>query len=183
MPSSSGRNDHPCRATRPARSRRRRGWFGHGKTNAKEKGNFGRFLDDVVYAFADVSVPLVPFLWFVMVSIPNLFFGVKASALVAWTTMVVEVALIRGGWLSPLGTETPGWVSLTPSLLLLRLIYFNTLLAVVAYGGGSVAKTMGLPLVSIVVSVVCAGIGVGVFPRLAELYCDRFFVSGVRPNE
>jgi hypothetical protein len=182
MPSSSGRDDHPCRATRAARSSRRGSWFGHGQIATTEKSGFGRFLDDIVYAFADVSVPLIPFLVFVSVATPNRFFGLKTSALVAWMTMVVVTALIRGGWLPPLASETRGWVALAPALLLFRVAYFNVLLAIATYGGGTVANTLGLPLVSIVFSVVSAGIGIGVFPRLSELFCNRFFVSGVRPS-
>ncbi|WP_231182682.1 hypothetical protein [Haladaptatus sp. DYF46] len=183
MPSSSGRDDHPCRATRAARSNRRGSWFGHGQIATTEKSGFGRFLDDLVYAFADVSVPLIPALFFVSVATPNRFFGLKTSALVAWTTMVLVAALIRGGWLPPLATETRGWVSLAPALLLFRVAYFNALLAVATYGGGTVATTLALPLVSIGVSVVAAGIGIATFPRLAELFCDRFLVSGVRPSD
>ncbi len=183
MPNSSGRDDHPCRATRAARSKRRGGWFGHGQIATTEKSGFGRFLDDVVYAFADVSVPLIPSLFFVSVATPNRFFGLKTSALVAWTTMVIVGALIRGGWIPPLATETRGWVSLAPALLLFRVVYFNAFFAAVTYSGGTVADTLGLPLVSIAVSVVAAAIGIAAFPRLAELFCDRFHVSGVRPSD
>ncbi|WP_423744447.1 hypothetical protein V5735_16160 (plasmid) [Haladaptatus sp. SPP-AMP-3] len=183
MPNPSGRDDHPCRSTRAARSHRRGSWFGHGQITSTEKSGFGRFLDDIVYAFADVSLPLIPFLWYVRVGAPNRFFGLKTSAFVGWMTMVVVAALIRGGWLPPLATETRGWVSLAPALLLFRLVYFNGVLAAVAYGGGTVANAMGLPLVSVAFSMALASVGIAAFPRLAELFCDRFLVSGVRPGD
>ncbi len=71
-----------------------------------------------------------------MVTSPVEYGGVKSAAFLGWMTMVLGAALIRGGWVSPLFTDIPGWVSITPILVVLRVLYFNLALAVAAYGGG-----------------------------------------------
>ncbi|GAA0245923.1 hypothetical protein ACFFQF_05065 [Haladaptatus pallidirubidus] len=159
---------HPARDTKKARNSRRGTWYGHGQTTTVEKDGVGRFIDDVVYTFADVSLVSMPLLVFVAISANTTHFGVKNSAMIAWVTMVVGAAMIRGGWVMPLGTDVPGWVSLSPSLVLLRLCYYNLALALAAYGGGAIAETLSLPLISVLFTFLFAAIAIGVFPRVAD---------------
>lgn len=162
--------DPPGRETRPARSARRSSWYGLGKTTTVEKDGVGRFIDDLVYAFADVSLAGLPVLWHVATTATNRYAGVKTAALVAWTTMVVGAAAIRGGWVTPLGTSVPGWVSVTPLLVVFRVFYFGVALAVAAYGGGALAVELALPLESVTFAATVAALAVGAFPRFAEEY-------------
>ncbi|WP_049971463.1 hypothetical protein [Haladaptatus cibarius] len=163
---------HPARDTKKARSSRRGTWYGHGQTTTVEKDGVGRFIDDAVYTFADVSLVTMPLLAFVAITANVTHFGVKNSAMIAWVTMVVGAAAIRGGWVTPLGTDVPGWVSLSPSLILLRLGYYNLVLAVAAYGGGGIAVTLSLPVVSVLFTFLFAAIAIGVFPRIADEFYE-----------
>ena len=164
----------PGRDTKPAHSRKRRTWAaGDGSLATVEKDGFGLWIDDVVYAFADISIPCLPVLYLVLVTSGVEFFGTKSAAMVAWTAMMLGAGTLRGGWVSPLGTSVRGWVSLTLPLVALRLVYYNLVLGVAAYGGGAVGTTLALPLVSVVFALLVGGLGIGVFPRLAEAYCRR----------
>jgi hypothetical protein len=162
--------DRPARQTRPANSRRRESWSGWGERSPDEKDAVGVFLDDVTYAFADVSVLSIPVLYYLLVTEGTEYFGVKAAALVAWLTMVVGAALIRGGWVTPLATDVPGWVAMTPWLVALRLVYYNATLALAAYGGAWVGDLWSSPVASLGVAFVVGALSVGVFPRLAEAF-------------
>ena len=162
--------DRPARQTRPANSRRRESWSGWGERSPDEKDAVGVFLDDVTYAFADVSVLSIPVLYYLLVTGSTEYFGVKAAALVAWLTMVVVAALIRGGWVTPLATDVPGWVAMTPWLVALRLVYYNATLALAAYGGAWVGDLWSSPVASLGVAFVVGVVSVGVFPLLAERF-------------
>ncbi|WP_101297413.1 hypothetical protein [Halegenticoccus soli] len=162
-------SDPPSRQTKAAQSRRRWTWSGLGEGAQAEKDGFGLFIDDVVFVFAEISVLSLPVLYAVMVTEPQSYFGAKTSALVAWMTMVAVGALIRGGWVTPLGSDVPGWVSLTPSLILLRFAYYNLLLGGVAYGGAALALEQS-PLGSIVFAVVGSSVAIGAFPAVADAY-------------
>lgn len=162
----------PGRNTKPAQSRKRRSWAaGDGSITTVEKDGFGVWIDDIVYAFADISVPSIPILYIVLTTAGIEFFGVKNAAMIVWMTMVVGAGTIRGGWVTPLATDVRGWVSITPSLILLRLLYYNIVIALATYGGGTVGTTLSLPLVSIAFAFITGVIGVGIFPRVAEEYC------------
>ena len=168
-------SDRPARQTRAARSRRRQSWSGWGERDATEKDAVGLFLDDVAYAFADVSTPSIPILYYLLVTEGAEYFGVKAAAMVAWLTMVVGAALIRGGWIRPLATDVPGWVALSPWLVALRFVYYNGALALAAYGGAEVGLRIS-PLASVAFAFLVGTLSVGVFPRLAESFYG--YVSG-----
>jgi hypothetical protein len=90
---------------------------------------------------------------------------------------VIVGTLVRGGFVRPLATPTPGWVTLSPSLLLARIPYFNGGLALAIFGGLRVEQAMtGLAAVSGSVGVVAglawaAGVATLLslcFPRFAE---------------
>ncbi|WP_135825992.1 hypothetical protein [Halorussus ruber] len=160
-------SDRGARQTRPATSRRRQSWSGWGEGRVDEKDGVGVFLDDVTYAFADISVLSIPVLFHLMTSATNAWFGLKFGALVAWLTMVVGAALLRGGWVTPLATDEPGWVAMTPSLVLLRLGYYNAVLALAAYGGRALSEAVS-PVASVAFALLVGALSVGVFPRLAD---------------
>lgn len=162
-------SDRPARQTEAAQSRRRGAWYGHGQRTVAEKDPFGLFLDDAAYVFADISLLSVPVLSAVMLTAQRQWFGVKGVALVAWVTMVVVAALIRGGWVRPLATDAPGWVSMTPWLVLLRLGYYNAILALAVFGG-SAAEAAVSPFASVAFAFAVGALGIGLFPRLAESF-------------
>lgn len=162
-------SDRPARQTRAATSRRRQSWSGWGEGRVDEKDGVGVFLDDVAYAFADVSVPSLPVLYGLLAGAGADWFGLKAFALVAWLTMVVGAALIRGGWVAPLATDAPGWVAVTPWLVALRLGYYNATLAAAAYGGRAVAAAWS-PVAAAVGALLVGALSVALFPRVAESF-------------
>ncbi|WP_158056942.1 hypothetical protein [Halorussus halophilus] len=160
--------DRPSRQTRPAQNRRRQSWHGMGEATSSEKDSFGVFLDDIAYVFADVSLLALPTLWWALTSADLDWFGVKATTFVAWLTMVLGGALIRGGWVAPLWTEVRGWVSMTPWLILFRVVYYNATLALAAFGGASL--TAWSPLLAVGFAFGVGALSVGAFPRLAESF-------------
>lgn len=159
----------PGRRTKEAESDRRNSWYGLGTYASVEKDAFGRFLDDVAYAFADVSAFAVPALAAVASSIDGRRFGLEATALVAWLTMALGAALLRGGWIRPLGTPVRGWVDWSPSMLLLRLGYYNAALTVTTGGGVALAELSGRPTVAGGFALAVGGIAIAAFPWTAEV--------------
>ena len=162
----------PGRSIRPAYSRYRRTWYGYGRQARVEKSRFGCVLDDATYAFGDVSLAGLPVLFGIMVTGQ---LDVQGATLSAWATMVLIVTVLRGGWIRPLATETRGWVSVTPSLILLRVVYYNLTLFVATYGGFVIASSMGLSMTvgSFGLAVAVGAGAMMAFPRLAERYAGR----------
>ncbi|MFU8868564.1 hypothetical protein [Natronococcus sp.] len=162
------RDRTPGRRTRPAYTRKRQSWYGYGTIANLEKSRFGCFLHDVTSIFGEVSILGLPILLVVSVSDSTASYGVTTAAIVAWLTMVLVGALVRGGWVRPPGTETLGWLTFSPALIALRFVHYNTVLAVAAYGGVAVATVVGVPLLSVTVAV---AVGVGsmlVLPAIGE---------------
>ena len=157
----------PTRQTRAATERRRWTWHGLGTAAQTDKDGVGVFLDDVVYVFAEISFLSLPVLYAVMMGAGRAYFGVKTGVFAAWMAMVLVGTLIRGGWLTPLATDVPGWVSLKPSLVVLRLVYYNAVMGAVAYLGGTFA-TAGYPFLSVVCPAVVGAGAAGLFPAVAD---------------
>ncbi len=155
------------RETGVAESSRRRVFYGYGSSTTVEKSGFGRFLDDVVRVYAEVSVFALPVLLYIMEYPAGDWFDAKATGLVAWSTMTLVGALIRGGWLQPIWTEKSGWVTLRPWLIVLRIGYLPAVLAVAVFGGLWVGGLAGVTAASVWTVGVAAG-GIVVFPRVAE---------------
>lgn len=168
--------DVPGRETRPAESTSRRSWYGLGTTITLEKNAFGRFLDDLVRVFADVSLASLPFLWVILLSPDVRLYGVKTGALLAWAGLVLGGTLLRGGWIRPLGTEVRGWVTLAPVLVGLRLVYYNVALAVATFGADRLAAISDVPPLAPVVAFGVGLLAVAGFPRVAEVVAIRFGV-------
>lgn len=148
-----------------------------GTLTRAEKSGFGRFLDDVTYIFADVTVSSLPALLYVWANEPDSELALTAPALAAWTTMVVVGTLIRGGWITPVGSKTLGWVSTRLSLLGARLVYFNLVLLTSVYGSFGLAALIGIDGLVVPVAVAIGATATLAFPRIADELYDRF----VRP--
>lgn len=82
-------------------------------------------------------------------------------------------ALIRGGWIHPLATPSPGWVTLAPSLLVLRLGYFNLTLVAAAFGGRFVSGAASRPWLGLLVSGIVATAATLLFPRVVDEFLGR----------
>lgn len=165
--------DAPGRDTRPAYSRRRRTWYGLGHITSAEKDPIGCYLHDVVTVFTDISVLSLPALYVVSRTPEDGYFGVVSSALVVWMTMTVVAAAIRGGWVRPLATDTLGWVSITPSLVGLRIVYYNAVLLGASFGSVAIVGALGVPRASLALAFAIGLGSVLAFPRLGESFVRR----------
>ena len=163
--------DHPRapgRLTRPAYSDTRRTWYGYGRLASVEKSGFGRVLHDCPHIAGDISFPAFPTLLAIMATPGRGVYDATAAGLLAWTTMVAVGTAIRGGWVRPLGTDTLGWVTFAPALLVLRVVYYNLSLAVAVFGGLALAAATGYTPLSLVVAFAVAAVSTLAFPRLGE---------------
>ncbi|MFC4987132.1 MULTISPECIES: hypothetical protein [Saliphagus] len=158
----------PGREAEAARSPERRTWYGYGRLARVEKRGTSRYLHDLTYAFADVSVFSLPGVLLVFLAAGTAAFGVRTATLVAWLSMTATVAAIRGGWVTPLATTVPGWVSITPALVALRIAYYNAALAVTVAGSLALAGAVGSPPAAIAFAAVLAALATLAFPALAE---------------
>lgn len=163
----------PGRKTRPAYTSSRRSWYGWGNTGSGEKSTFGRFLHDVPYVFAEIAVFALPTLVWISATVIDGGFGVSGSAFAAWATMTFVAALIYTGLVRPLATDTLGWVSVSPALVGLRLVYYNATLLAASYGGVAIAALVGYPPAALAVAVGVAALAMLSFPRLAEAVVHR----------
>lgn len=164
-----GRRDGPPgRETQAADSTERRIWYGHGTLGRVEKDPLGMFLQDVIRIYAEISVLSLPVLVLVMLLPPGVWYDATATALVAWMLMTAVGTLIRGGWIQPLATETAGWVTLSPWLLALRVVYFNLAFVVSAFGGVVVAAALGWPPAGVLWAGPVAIVLILLFPRVAQ---------------
>jgi hypothetical protein len=164
----SRREGPPGRETAAARSGERRIWYGYGSLTRTEKNGLGLFLHDTTRVFAEVSVLSLPCLVLIMATPPSGLFDAKATGLLAWLTMTLSGTFVRGGWVRPLASTTPGWVRLAPPLLVLRLGYFNAVMLLAAFGGLAVGGPPGGPLLGLAWAGSVAVLGTLLFPRVAE---------------
>ena len=167
----------PGRQTRPAYSSTRRTWYGYGRLATVEKSGFGRVLHDCPHIFGDISFPALPVLVAIMATPGRGVYDATAAGLLVWTTMVAVGPAIRGGWVRPLWTETLGWVTAAPSLILLRVVYYNLSIAVAVFGGVALEDAVGHPPLSLLVAFVVAVVSTLAFPRLAESLYRTLHVS------
>ena len=138
-----------------------------------EKNAYGRFLHDVTYVFGEVAILGLPALMAVAVGDSPGFYGAVAAVFAAWLTITVVGALIRGGWVRPLATETLGWVTFSPALIALRLAYYNGVFLAAGYGGPALADAVGVAPLSIAAAVGLALVATLAFPRLGEEVARR----------
>lgn len=177
----SRRQGPPGRETAAALSRDRWIWYGYGTLGRAEKDGAGVFLHDTVRIYAEVSVFSLPVLFWIMSVPPAGWLDAKATGLVAWMTMTLVGTLIRGGWVRPIATPALGWVRLSPSLLLLRLGYFNLTLALATFGGlaaaavveGVLPATLWIPVIAVSWAAGVAAVSVLAFPWTADEWLAR----------
>ena len=162
----------PPKAVDDPETRSDRRWtWGLNGPQMTEKNVYGRFLDDVVTAFAAVSIPGLPGLWFLLYQ--NQPFGItdlKLAALTTWVVMVLGVAALRGGLLPTPGVGYDGWVDVTPSLLLFRIPYYSATIVVGGFLAGFVGSASGQPVLSVVVALFVASASLVAFPRVTERF-------------
>ena len=155
-----------------ARDTRRWTWSSKGPQTI-EKNVYGRFIDDTVTAFAEVSIAGLPALWHIMYQGRAEPFGITdltLASLVAWITMVLGVAAMRGRLLSPSKVKYEGWVPFTPSLLLFRVPYYSLAFIIAGYLGGFVGTVAGVPLLSVAIAIVIGAGAVAAFPWCTERF-------------
>ncbi|GEM_PF-612770 len=158
-------NRVPGRDTRNATSSKRRTWYGYGTLTRTEKPPAGRYLHDVTFVFSDLSVLGLPAILVAFAYADPSPYGVSAATLVGWLTMTAVGAAIRGGWISPLATDIPGWVSLAPTLLVFRLLYHNVAFLVIAFGSTWLAGQLGVAPLSLFFAMATGVLAVMLFPR------------------
>jgi len=157
------------RETAAAESGERLTWYGYGQVTRVEKTGLGVFLHDITRIYGEISVISLPALFVIWLYPTTRFVDVTAMALVAWLMMVLTGTLIRGGSVPPLATTTLGWVTLTPTLLVLRFGYFNLGLLGASFGGLAVATVAG-SAAGLLLAGGSATALILVFPRVAELW-------------
>lgn len=161
--------DRPLgRETDIAATGRRRIWYGYGSMAHAEKSGIGRFLDDTTRLYAEVSVFSLPVLLFIMSYPATSPVDAKATGFVGWMTMTLVGALIRGGWVRPLATDSLGWVRLSPWLLVLRVGYVPAAFALATFGGLVVAGLVGSVAAGLLWAAAVAAVAMGLFPSLAS---------------
>ncbi|MFC6904256.1 hypothetical protein [Halalkalicoccus tibetensis] len=82
--------------------------------------------------------------------------------------MTLVATAIHTGLVRPLVTDTLGWVSITPALVGLRLVYYNLTLLAASYGSVALAALVGYPPAAFASAVGVSGLAMLAFPRLAE---------------
>ncbi|AUX08614.1 hypothetical protein AArcSl_0976 [Halalkaliarchaeum desulfuricum] len=167
------RRPPPGREAAASRSPERRIWYGYGQLARGKKDPLGMFLHDVIRVFGEVAVLGLPALLYIWQYPRTEFVDVTAMALVAWVTMTIVGALVRGGWIHPLWTAIPGWVTLAPSLLVLRVGYFNLTLLAAAFGGLSLSGATSRPWLGLLVSGIVATVATLLFPRTVDEFMAR----------
>jgi len=160
------------RDVRSATSDRRLTWYGWGKIARVPKTGFGQFLHDLARMYGDVSFSALPFLFLVWLSGEMSLFGFTTATIGVWFSLVFVGTLIRGGWIRPVLSDTPGWVAVAPSMIALRLVYYNVAMAISVFAAVTIGSATLGPLV------IPASIGLGVlvavlFPRIADTVYDR----------
>ncbi|QSG04147.1 hypothetical protein [Natranaeroarchaeum sulfidigenes] len=164
----------PGRETTAAESTERRIWYGYGTLGRAEKDPLGMFLQDVIRIYGEVTVISLPILLLVHILPAGVWYDATGAALVAWILMTLVGTLIRGGWVQPLATDTPGWVTLSPWLLVLRVLYFNVTFVVAAFGGVFLGAALGWTPVSVLWAGAVAILSMLFFPRTGEETASRF---------
>ena len=164
----------PRREPEAADSTERRIWYGYGTLGRAEKDPLGMLLQDVIRIYGEVTVLSLPILLLVHILPPGVWYDATGTALVAWILMTLVGTLIRGGWVQPLATDTPGWVTLSPWLLVLRVLYFNGTFVVAAFGGVYLGAALGWAPVGLLWSGAVAILSTLLFPRIGEETAIRF---------
>ncbi|WP_136689771.1 hypothetical protein [Halorhabdus amylolytica] len=164
----SPRRGPPGRETSAATSTYRREFLAIGNRTGSEKGQIGVLLGDIGRIAGEIGVLTLP----VMLSLPVAQVwdpvALFETWLVALITMIVLGTLVRSGLIAPPFTDAPGWARLFPTLILLRVIYFNGTLLVAVLGGGAVAGGTGVVATGLVWSLAVSATATLLFPRVVD---------------
>jgi len=167
------RGEAPGRKTRPAYTDRRQIWYGMGKRGSDEKGLFAQLLHDVPTLFAEVFVLGFPAIAYVFVTDFDGGAGLAGPAFVLWMTMTGVGTAIHAGLVRPPFTEFLGWVTLAPSLVVLRLLYYNLVLVGGVHASAAIGSAVGDAAVGLVAAVAIGSLAMLLFPALADAVARR----------
>lgn len=169
----SPRDGPPGRETRAATSTYRTEFLGVGNRAGSEKDRLGSLLADlgrVVGEVGALTLPVMLYLPFAVAEPAALF----ETWLAALTTMIVVATLVRNGRIASLPlTDAPGWARLFPTLLLLRLPYFNGTLLAAVYGGGALVAVTGALAAGLAWSVGVVAGATLLFPAVVDAWMAR----------
>ena len=164
----SPRDGPPGRETRAATSTYRSEFLGVGNRGVSEKDRIGSLLADFGRIVGEVGALTLPVMLYLPFAVGQPLARFK-TWLAALTTMIVVATLIRNGRIASLPlTDAPGWARLFPTLILLRLPYFNGTLLAAIYGGGAVVGVTGALAAGLAWAVVVAGAATLLFPRAVD---------------
>ena len=166
----SPRDGPPGRETTAATSTYRSEFLGIGSRGVSEKDRLGSLLADFGRIVGEVGALALPVMLYLPFAVwrPLALFETWLAAL---TTMIAVATLIRNGRIASLPfTDAPGWARLFPTLILLRLLYFNGTLLTAIYGGGAVAELTGAPAAGLALSVVVSAAATLLFPRAVDAW-------------
>ena len=173
-PTRSPRHGPPGRETRAATSTYRNEFLAIGNRSGTEKDRLGALLTDFGRISGEVGLLTLP----VMLLLP--FAGALApfapfeTWLVGLATMVAVGTLIRNGVIASLPlTDSPGWARLFPTLVLLRLLYFNGTLLAAILGGAVVVSATGSIVAGLLWSLVVGGAATLLFPGTVDAWMAR----------
>lgn len=164
----------PGREQSIAETNYRRGWAGLGRASQVEKNAVGRFITDSYRVLGEVIVLTLPTLWYLRYAAESASVGIFNMWLLASAAMALVGTLIRGGWVHPLWTDASGWVRLFPTLVALRIGYFNPMLVVAMWGGLAVAGFTGTAAVGLLFATAVGALAALLFPRVADEAMARF---------
>lgn len=131
----------------------------------EEKAGVEQWFEDVFFALGEVTFLSLPAFVALMDAEPNA--PVKFTLLVAWATLTLTVGTLRYG---QFGVE---WPPMTPSQFVVRLVYYNAAVTLIAYAGANVDLALRSPVVTAGVAAllsVCATWG---FARLVRTAAAR----------
>lgn len=163
----------PTRETRAAETQIRRGWHGLGHLSRTEKNWFGCLLHDLSTVTATIGFSSVFVLYAVILTPETSAFGVIGTTVVSLLTLIAVGVAVRGGWIHPPLTETPGWLSMTPWLVLFRILYYNGVLLLTVFGTVVVADAVGTPVLALVLAFVGSLLAGLLVPTLGDRFYDR----------
>jgi hypothetical protein len=169
----SPRQGPPGRETRAATSTYRSEFLAIGNRAGTEKDRLGALLTDfgrIVGEVGLLTVPVMLYLPFAIGAPPGRF----ETWLVGLTTAVVVATLVRNGRIASLPfTDAPGWARLFPTLVLLRVCYFNGALLAAVYGGGALVAVTGALAAGLAWAVVVAAGATLLFPAAVDAWMAR----------
>ncbi|WP_331233177.1 hypothetical protein [Natronorarus salvus] len=167
------RGEAPGRKTRPAYTDRRQIWYGMGKRGSDEKGTVAQLLHDVPTLFAEVFVLGFPAIAYVYVADFDGGAGLSGPTFVLWITMTAVGTAIHAGLVRPPFTEFLGWVTLSPSLVVLRVVYYNLVLIGGVHASAAIGSLAGDGTSGLVAAVAIGTFAMLVFPALADAVARR----------